>query len=194
MKPRFIVTPAINEATASLTEFNTDMLLLGCFEDAGRGPVEAFDSVTGGHLSTLLTARKFSGKLGTRFAYETEGGAQKFLLVVGLGQSARFDCKAISRVLGIAINKAFKHRCEKLSIPFFHKRFGAHLNLATQAQITHEAAVVKLGDPKLYPENGELTIELVCLANAQAERRLNEGLRRPLTGLICCNHVDSRAA
>jgi hypothetical protein len=188
MKLNFVVTPAIGQDLAgSLADFQTDMLLLGRFQDGGLGPVQVFDEKTNGALSRLLLQRKFTGRLGNRFTFENRNGPQRFLLVVGLGAGSEFSCVAIAKLVGIAMHKAVKKGCTRVSIPFFPSRFTTGLKLRAQAQFTHEAAIVKAQE---FPHDGELTVELVCSATGTAARDLQAGLDMPLTGRICCQHVD----
>jgi hypothetical protein len=188
MKLNMIVTPAIgSDLVGSLADFETDMLLLGRYQDGGLGPVQMFDEKTNGALSRLLTQRKFTGRLGNRFTFENKNGDQRYLLVVGLGAGADFSCVSIAKLVGIAMHKAVKKGCTRISIPFFPSRFSSGLKLRGQAQFTHEAALVKLQE---YPQDGELTIELVCSKIGTAARDLQAGLDMPPTGRICCQHVD----
>jgi hypothetical protein len=170
MKLNMIVTPAIGpDVAGSLADFQTDMLLLGRFQDGGLGPVQMFDDKTNGKLSRLLVQRKFTGRLGNRFTFENHSGPQRYLLVVGLGTAADFSCVSIAKLVGIAIHKAMKKGCTRISIPFFPNRSG--VKLTAQAQFTREAALVKLQE---YEDRENL--------------RLGIGL--PPTGLVCCKHVD----
>lgn len=191
MKAKLIVTPFIDPENLSLAEFQTDMLLCGRFQDGGAGPVQAFDDRVNGRISRFLASKQFTGKVGNRFTYRNDGGPQKKLLVIGLGASTDFNCATIARVLGIAIHKAVKHNCTRLSIPFFPNRSNTGLPLTEQAQTTHEAAIVKLAE---YEGDGELIIELVCTKKGPAKGQLERGLAKPITGRICCRHVDGNKA
>jgi hypothetical protein len=129
MKLNMIVTPAIGQdAAGSLADFKTDMLLLGRFQDGGMGPVQTFDEKTNGKLSRLLVQRKFTGRLGNRFTFQNPRGAQNYLLVVGLGKAAEFSGVSIAKLVGIAVHKAVKKDCRKISIPFFPNRAGLKLS------------------------------------------------------------------
>ena len=190
MKLNMVVTPVLDASATSLIGVETDMLVLCRFEDGGEGPVPLFDELTNGHLSALLAQKQFTGKLGQRFTYQNRGNKQKRLLVIGLGEGQEFDCKTIARIVGIAVHKAVKHKCKKLSFQFQRvSRFTGSLKLASQAQFVHEAAAVKLGE---YPGNDELTVELLCTKTGPARRELQKGLDLPITGRICCQHVDGR--
>jgi Cytosol aminopeptidase family, N-terminal domain len=187
MKLNMIVTPAIGpDVAGSLADFQTDMLLLGRFQDGGLGPVQMFNDKTNGKLSRLLVQRKFTGRLGNRFTFENQSGPQRYLLVVGLGTVADFSCVSIAKLVGIAMHKAMKKDCTKVSIPFFPNRSG--VKLTAQAQFTREAALVKL---KEYEDReGEFTIELLCSNSGNAAENLRLGIGMAPTGLVCCKHVD----
>jgi leucyl aminopeptidase len=187
MKLNMIVTPAIGQdAAGSLADFKTDMLLLGRFQDGGMGPVQTFDEKTNGKLSRLLVQRKFTGRLGNRFTFQNPRGAQNYLLVVGLGKAAEFSGVSIAKLVGIAVHKAVKKDCRKISIPFFPNRAG--LKLSAQAQFTREAALVKLQEYEHI--DGEFTIELLCSDTGTAAEMLRQGIGMAPTGLVCCKHVD----
>jgi len=80
--------PAIgSDLVGSLADFETDMLLLGRYQDGGLGPVQMFDEKTNGALSRCYAA-EFTGRLGNRFTFENKNGDQRYLLVVGLGAGA----------------------------------------------------------------------------------------------------------
>ena len=188
MKPKMLVTPVLDASVSSLTGVETDMLVLARFEDGGDGPVHAFDELTNGHLSRLLTKKKFTGKLGQHFTYQNRSSPQRRLLVIGLGLGSHFGCPTIATVVGEAVHKARKHGCNKLSFQFqAASRFTGHLKLESQAQCIHEAAAVKLRE---YEGDEELTVELLCPKSGSAKRQLVKGLLLPLTGRICCRHVD----
>lgn len=150
------------------------------------GPVQMFDEKTNGKLSRLLVQRKFTGRLGNRFTFENRNGAQRYLLVVGLGNAAEFNCVSIAKLVGIAVWKAMKKDCRKISIPFFPNRSG--VKLTAQAQFTREAALVKLKE--FEHVDGEFTIEFLCSASGNAAEMLRAGIGMAPTGLVCCKHVD----
>ena len=189
MKIKMIVTPALDNSPLSLTGAKTDMLVLARFEDGGDGPMQAFDELTNGKLSKLLTQRKFTGRLGQRFTYQHNGDLQRRLLVLGLGRGADFSCVTIARAVGVAVHKAVSHGCSQLSFQFLPNRFTNVMKLASQAQFIHEAATKKLEE---YEGDSELTIELLCPKTGNAKRELEKGLALPLTGRICCRHVDGK--
>lgn len=187
MMLKMLVTPVLDGSISSLTGVQTDMLVLGRFEDGGAGLVSAFDELTNGQLSRLLEERRFSGRLGQRFTYQNKG-KQGRLLVVGLGQGSLFGAQTIARVVGIAVHKAVRHACSRLSFQFQNNsHFTEGLKLASQAQFLHEAAAVKLSE---YDGDGVLTVELLCTKVGTARRELERGVELPLTGRICCKHVD----
>lgn len=189
MKLKMQVTPVLDASVSSLTGVETDMLVLARFEDGGAGLVPVFDELTNGQLSQLLEAKKFTGKLGQRFTYQNRG-KQRRLIVIGAGKGSEFSCKTIARVVGIAVHKAVRHKCKKLSFQFqMASHFTGSIKLASQAQFVHEAAAVKLGE---YPGDEELTVELLCAKTGPARRELAKGLELPITGRICCQHVDGR--
>ena len=189
MQAKMIVTPALDNGPLSLTGAQTDMLVLARFEDGGAANMQAFDELTNGRLSKLLAQRKFTGRKNQRFTYQ-HTGLQRRLIVIGLGRGAEFDCLTIARAVGIAVHKAVKHQCAKLSFQFLPSRFTSGIKLATQAQMIHEAAALKLQE---YEGDGVLTIELLCRKGAD-KRELTKGLELPLTGRICCHHVDGHKA
>jgi len=76
MRAKLIITAAIDPENFSLAEFETDMLLLGRFQDGGSGPVQVFDDRANGQISRFLQSKQFTGKVKEKWGKLTDDDLQ----------------------------------------------------------------------------------------------------------------------
>ena len=80
-------------------EAGTDCVVVGLFADGSLSPAaEAIDTASGGRLKALAGRGDLSGKTGkTQLLHDLPGVAAARVLVVGLGEKAKFAVPSTSR-------------------------------------------------------------------------------------------------
>ncbi|MCA0316233.1 MAG: hypothetical protein LCH63_20600 [Candidatus Melainabacteria bacterium] len=168
----FTITTGSGKPVLGLRE--TPMLVLGTLSGMGLGSqIAELDGDLGGIISAEIQERGFQGELGKYFTVELERpGIPQNILVLGLGSPEKFDRKAITRAIKIAVARAVKLGCNKLTIPILpNRQTQGKLNLRGQAYIIREAVEQKLKDLKA---EGALEVEFLC--SPQAKVHLVRGL------------------
>jgi len=181
----FTVTTGSKTAVLGLRE--TPMLVLGTMSGMGLGSqIADLDQHLGGVIAAEISKKGFQGDLGKNFVLELDQpGAPENVLVLGLGSPAKFDRKAITRAIQIAVSRAVKLGCSKLTIPILpNRQTQGTLNLRGQAYIIREAVEKKLKE--LEEKEGTLEIEFLC--TPQAKSHLAKGLacKRMSADGECC--------
>ncbi len=102
MSLEFTLNPAALNAPAAV---ETDCLVIGVFADKSLSPAgQAIDTATGGRLTALIERGDVSGKIGkTALLLDLPGIAAPRVLVVGLGDAAKFGTPQYIKVIGDAI-------------------------------------------------------------------------------------------
>ena len=130
MKLKFTVSTNIN-SQETFGAVDTPMLLLGKLTGHGLGShFQALDLNVGGVISEEIEKKGFSGERGKHFVIplDQEDAPEK-IMVVGLGSPDKFDTKALSQVIGMAVANAIKQDCRKLSVPILPNRQTQGINL-----------------------------------------------------------------
>ncbi len=115
---------------ANITEVTADLIVVNLFQGvtAPGGATGAVDRALGGAISEVIAAGDFSGKSGETLVLYTRGAIPApRVLVVGLGESAKFDLRAARNAAATAARKA------------------RDLGVKTFATIVHGAGVGGLG-------------------------------------------------
>lgn len=164
----------------------TPMLLLCKLNGHGLGSqIQTFDQSVGGVISGHIEAENFQGNRGEHFTLAlNQEGAPDNVMVVGLGSPDKFDSKAITQLVDLAVENAIERGCAKLSIPILPNRQAQGINHRGQAHLIKVAAEKKVA---AYGKRaGELEIELVCAP--QAKQHLAKGLacKRMAANGTCC--------
>ena len=188
MKLKFTVSTNIN-SQETFGAVDTPMLLLGKLTGHGLGShFQALDLNVGGVISEEIEKKGFSGERGKHFVIplDQEDAPEK-IMVVGLGSPDKFDTKALSQVIGMAVANAIKQDCRKLSVPILPNRQTQWINLRGQAHIIKRAAQLKLATAPYDQLPGEFEIELVC--TPQAKTHLEKGLKcqNIAPNGVCCD-------
>ena len=182
----FTLTTGSGTTVKGLKE--TPMLVLGVLSSGmGLGSqIAELDHQLGGVISSEISKRGFQGDLGKHFTLEIEQkGAPQNVLVLGLGSPDKFDRKAITRAMKIAVGRAVRLGCNKITIPILPNRQTSTLNLRGQAFIIRQAVETKLADL----ESGAVeALEVGLLCSPQAKSHLAQGLackRMDAEGTCC---------
>ncbi len=196
MTPKFTIDARMGtSASPGVEDIRTDLLLLTkpAGTTLGPGP-QVLDNRLGGLLSRKVKQHRFGGRLGQRIHLdlkpEIHDNPQRHVLLVGLGSSEQFDCKAACKVFAQLIDKALELGVEHVTIPFPANRMtGSSLNLKGTAHLLREIVERKLaeldGEPKLK--------EIVIFCTPQAKQHVQKGLRAPVrhaSQSCCCQHED----
>ena len=94
----------VSATSAPITQIEADAVVVGIFEDKQQGPAaEAVDTATGGQIARVLEAKEFSGKPFELLPLLAPAGVKaRQVLVVGLGDKAKFDAGMAYRVAATA--------------------------------------------------------------------------------------------
>lgn len=167
----------------------TPMLLLCKLTGHGLGSqIQTFDQSVGGIIANHIEQENFRGERGEHFTLELDqDDAPQNVMVVGLGSPDKFDIKAITQLVDLAIENAIARGCSKLSIPILPNRAAQGINLRGQAHAIKVAAEKKIAT--YGKKAGELEIELVCAPQAKSHLTVGLTCKRWDNGTCC----DDRA-
>ncbi|MDR3612759.1 MAG: M17 family peptidase N-terminal domain-containing protein [Candidatus Obscuribacterales bacterium] len=185
MKAKFVIRPTLN-ADSDLSRIEADMLVLGKFRNLELSAVHAFNARTDGVASEVFQAKDFIGEENQDFVLILEPGQiQRRVMFAGLGRTQDYGCKVIAHVAQRAVEKAVKHECTRIALPFPAKRSTGSFSLKMQAHYIREAVEAAVS---AQPGEGEITIELVCSKLGSAARELKKGVDMHVEGLCCCKN------
>lgn len=195
MKAEFLINPSLRSGAqlGGVETVQTDLLMLTKLSGLGLGPSpQAVDTQLAGRLSEKMRQKRFKGTLGEHLTLQCgpEHPARNVLLV-GLGSPATFDYCALKEVMGVAVSRAIKLGCTRISLEIAKDRLtAARANLrGTAAAIRDciEEKLAEIGEDK----PGTLEIELIC--TPQAARHLRDGLSvEPRAKRVCCEPKHSK--
>ena len=115
--------PSINLSdSAALTQLGVDALAVGLFADQEQQPLrQALDQLLGASesqaLDQRLKQRGFKAKPGECFSVDRLGGSPAQLILVGLGEPARFDLTALRQATASACKTAAPANSLALALP-----------------------------------------------------------------------------
>ena len=192
MKAKFSVSSGLNGQSGGIENIRTPLLMLTKVTGLALGPgPDTIDRSLDGRLSAKMKARDFKGELGETITLKLGADAtQQNVVLVGIGSAAKFDNRALCRIVRLVVDRAIKLGVGKISIPIAPNRMTQfNLNLRGTAHIIREIVEQKLADESL-PKDGVLEVELV--ASPQAKRHLEAGLAIPLRHQSPCCQVGKK--
>ncbi len=196
MKAEFLINPSLKRGTSqvSVDTVQTDLLMLTKLSGLGLGPSpQAVDTQLAGRLSEKIRRKKFTGTLGEHLTLQCGPEfSTRNVLLVGLGSAATFDYCALKEVMGVAVSRAIKLGCTRITLEIAKDRLtAARANLRGTAAAIRDCVEEKLAEVGAGKE-GKLEVELVC--TPQAVRHLKEGLSvEPRAKRVCCNPTRKSA-
>lgn len=108
----------ITVVNSSITEYNTDVIIVNLFKGVTipGGGTGAVDKALDGEISKRIIELDFEGKLGDILVIETANKLPaRYVILIGLGESAKFGIPEILKVSAIAVRKAEKLKAKTVS-------------------------------------------------------------------------------
>lgn len=183
MRAKFVTRPTLTPES-DLSRIEADMLVLGKFRNLELAAVHAFNARTDGVASQVFEAKDFIGEEDQDFVLILDPGQpQRRVMFAGLGRTQNYGCKVIAHVAQRAVEKAIKHECTRIAMPFPATRSIRGFSLKMQAHYIREAVEAACS---VQSGDGLLTFEFVCPKSGSAARELQKGIDMRVEGLCCC--------
>ncbi len=165
-----------------IAQQNADCIVVNLFEGVSEpeGAADAVDQALGGAIRRLLRSGDFSGKSGsTSLLYSAGALPAERVLLVGLGQAAKFDLQAARKASGAASKALAKHSGIKHAATLVPGADGLDLQDCTQALV--EGMLLAAYQPPNYKrEAPERNLQAITIVENDAANlaRCQEGVRR----------------
>ncbi|MCB0142743.1 MAG: hypothetical protein KDE50_22770, partial [Caldilineaceae bacterium] len=135
----------IHVTSGNIAQQATDCIVVNLFEGVAHpgGATGAVDNALGGAISQLIASGDFSGEANTTALLYTDGKiAAPRVLVVGLGQSDKFDLHGVRKSAAVTVNALAKLKGVKNVATIVHGAGIAGLDTAAAAQALAEGTLL----------------------------------------------------
>jgi leucyl aminopeptidase len=166
-------------AADSASSVTADALVVPIFSDGTLdGAAAEIDAILGGTLAGILRDAEISGKAGELSLVHAADKPFRRVLVLGLGDRAKFSPSALNKYAGTAVRYLGKRNAKTIAIALPKE---AGRDTARSASFVAEGALAGIIDTTTYrtePDKPVVTLELLVLASGLDEAAVQAGIAR----------------